>query len=171
MTTDEYPSSGVDPAGRMTVAVFGASGRTGRQVVAGALDQPMRVRALLRSEGGLEDLEKHVEVTVGSLTIPENVGRVVEGSQAVCCVFGPRPPYTDLFCAAAMETIVDQMRRHGSRRIVCQTGAMIGNYTRNRTFPAIVQILSKRGCALASRSVSDLAITLPTATTLRLAGW
>jgi putative NADH-flavin reductase len=55
------------------------------------------------------------------------------GADAVCCLFGPRPPGNDAFCAEATRTIVEAMRRQGVRRLICQTGAMIGAYPQNRS--------------------------------------
>ncbi len=59
----------------------------------------------------------------------------VHGCCAAICVFGPRPPYTDIFCEAATATIIAAMQRLGMRRLVCQTGGLIGDYPWNRTSP------------------------------------
>ena len=118
-----------------TLALFGGSGATGRQVIRRAVDQGLRVRTLVRDAAKVEASSGLVEVLVGSLLKPEAVNRTIEGTEAVCCVFGPRPPYTDIFCADATRVIIDAMRRRGIDRIVCQTGAMIGEYAKNRSLP------------------------------------
>jgi putative NADH-flavin reductase len=55
------------------------------------------------------------------------VRQVVQGTDAVCCVLGARPPYVDVFCAAATRAIMDVMAAAGCRRLLCVTGAMIGD--------------------------------------------
>jgi putative NADH-flavin reductase len=126
MTADARPK---------TLALFGGSGATGRQVIRRAVDRGLRVRALVRNAGTMEAASDLVDVLVGSLLKPEDVGRTIDGTEAVCCVFGPRPPYIDIFCADATRVVVDAMRRCSVDCILCQTGAMIGEYPRNRSLP------------------------------------
>jgi putative NADH-flavin reductase len=76
-----------------------------------------------------------VEAVRGELLDPVHVREVIAGSRAVCCVFGPRPPSTDVFCAQATGRIVEAMQGAGVRRLVCQTGAMIGEDAPNWTLP------------------------------------
>lgn len=66
-------------------------------------------------------------------------------------MFGPRPPYNDIFCAEATRIIIAAMRKCGVDRLVCQTGAMIGTYPRNRTGPfrLMTGIFNRRAPALA----------------------
>lgn len=67
----------------------------------------------------------------GSLEDPGLVDRVVSGATAVIIAFGPRPPFRDPFCARATGAVLGAMRRTGVRRLLCQTGAMIGELPRN----------------------------------------
>jgi putative NADH-flavin reductase len=55
------------------------------------------------------------------------VRQVVQGADAVCCVLGARPPYADVFCAAATRAVMEAMATAGCRRLLCVTGAMIGD--------------------------------------------
>jgi putative NADH-flavin reductase len=118
-----------------TIAVFGGSGATGLEFIRQALRTGFRVRALIRPQSDLGSLEHSVEITRGSLEVSHDVDRALQDSCAACCLFGPRPPYTDIFCAAATEVILEGMKSEGVRRILCQTGAMIGDYPANRTVP------------------------------------
>jgi len=120
------------------VAIFGATGRTGACVVDAFTRAGCSARALARSPGALSD-SPAAEVS-GELTDPDAVDATLNGCVAACLVFGPRPPHTDAFCAEATESIVSGMKRCGVPRIVCQTGAMIGSYSNNRT--AIFELVS-----------------------------
>jgi putative NADH-flavin reductase len=118
-----------------SLAVFGGSGATGRQIIERAVAKGLRVRTLVRDAGMFESASEAVEVVAGSLLDSGDVERTLRGCDAVCCAFGPRPPFTDFFCARATRVIIDAMRRFDVNRIVCQTGAMVGDYRQNRTRP------------------------------------
>lgn len=117
------------------VALFGASGATGAQVLRIAKAHDIQVRALVRREGSVRPEPPVVEVVAGSLSSADDVERALEGCKAAVCVFGPRPPYVDVFCHEATRTIVAAMRRRGVRRLVCLTGGMAGEWPTNRTLP------------------------------------
>ncbi len=117
------------------IAVFGATGRTGEVLVAGALAHNWRVRALCRPGRRPRSTDDGLVVVQGKLTDETALSQTLAGCQAACCVFGPRPPYTDLFCAEATKAIIAALRRAGITRVICQTGAMIGPYARNRSIP------------------------------------
>ncbi len=116
------------------IALFGASGATGQAIGELALSRGYGIRALVRSEGCMPGRDNLVEI-VGALGNPGDVGAAVESADAVCCVFGPRPPYTDIFCRAATQVVTACMKEREVRRLLCQTGAMVGHYPANRTLP------------------------------------
>lgn len=76
-----------------------------------------------------------VEIIEGSLASADHVELCLKGCDAAICVFGQRPPYTDIFCQAATGVIVASMQKLGVKRLVCQTGGMAGEYPANRTLP------------------------------------
>lgn len=119
----------------MKVALFGASGRTGRAFAAAGAARGLAIRASLR-DATRAIMPSAIETVRGDPQDADHVRNTIAGTMAVCCVFGPRPPNTDVFCARATELIVDEMRRAGVRRLVCQTGAMIGGDAANWTLPA-----------------------------------
>ena len=97
------------------VALFGASGRTGQAVVRAGGAKGLVIRASFRDKTGAI-LPSTIEMLRGDLGDGDHVRDVIAGTTAVCCVFGPRPPYTDVSCARATEMIVDAMRRVTSNR-------------------------------------------------------
>jgi len=118
-----------------TLAIFGGSGATGEALISHALGKGHPVRALARREGSIASGSDRVWVVEGSLANPDDVMATLQGCSAVICVFGPRPPYTDIFCEQATATIVSAMQQLGVRRLVCQTGGMVGDYRANRSLP------------------------------------
>lgn len=117
---------------QLTIAVFGGSGATGRCVIAKATSRGMLVRGLVRQAGGLGCHESNVVEIPGSLLDPDAIEQTLKGADAAILLFGPRPPYKDIFCANATELIIRAMRKQKIARLVCQTGAMIGDYPKNR---------------------------------------
>jgi putative NADH-flavin reductase len=67
----------------MKLAVLGASGRTGRQIVELALEAGHHVRALVRSRGKLQLTHERLEYVMGDATDAAAVQRAVEGCDAV----------------------------------------------------------------------------------------
>lgn len=129
-----------------TVALFGGSGATGKALIRHALRKGIKVRALVRNADAMNIKSGMVKVIEGSLTRADYVEFCLKGCDAAICVFGQRPPYTDVFCEAATKTIVASMRKLGIKRLVCQTGAMAGKYPANRTLPfgVMVAIFNRR---------------------------
>lgn len=118
-----------------SIAIFGVNGRTGRALLAAAAHRGWQVHGLVRphSEAPTESANVHlVRGTFANLDAPI---ATLADADAACCVIGPRPPYTDVFCAAATATIVASMRLAGCRRLLCQTGAMVGPAVGNRSIP------------------------------------
>ncbi len=108
-----------------TIALFGASGQTGRAIIAEASIRNIKIRTSKNRNPSKEDLFK-----------------TVSNADAVMIVFGPRPPYTDVFCAEETKKIIQAMEKARIKRLICQTGAMIGDYSKNRSF--IFQVFSER---------------------------
>lgn len=117
------------------IAIFGGSGATGKALIAHALGKGIKIRALARRVGSIDVGAERIEVLEGSPANTDDVMAVLQGCNAAICVFGPRPPYADIFCEDATSNIVTAMRQLGIRRLVCQTGGMIGEYPANRTLP------------------------------------
>ena len=100
------------------IVLFGASGKSGQAIVGRARQLGLSVR----------EADRRV------LAHPKALDRIIKGVFAVVIVFGPRPPYTDIFCTSATGKIIQSMKRSGVKRLLCQTGAMIGRYPQNRSF-------------------------------------
>ncbi|HEY2825347.1 MAG TPA: NAD(P)H-binding protein [Gemmatimonadales bacterium] len=83
----------------MNIVVFGASGATGREIVAQGIQQGHTVRAFVRTPGKLTLTHQRLTVAAGDITDPRAVERAVGGRQAVLFALGaanPVPPYPPL---------------------------------------------------------------------------
>lgn len=120
---------------RRTLALFGASGATGRRIVAAALAEGFRVQALVRPGAAISPAPGDLNQITGSLDDAAALRATLGGAGAAAVVFGPRAPYTEVFCAEGTRRIVEAMQRAGIRRLICQTGAMVGDYPHNLTAP------------------------------------
>jgi len=121
------------------VALFGASGKTGQAFARAASAQGLVIRASLRNAAS-DFLPPNVEILRGDLGDADHVRDTIAGTTMVCCVLGPRPPHTEVFCARTTELILDAMHRAGVRRLICQTGAMIGADAANWTPPVRLMV-------------------------------
>lgn len=113
--------------------VFGASGRTGKEVVNEAVSKGISVRAVVRKTSAIF-FQEPIQTVFFDYTNIEVLTKIISGVSCVVIAFGPRSPYKDLFCAEATKNIVMAMEKLGVKRIICQTGAMTGDYQNNRSF-------------------------------------
>jgi len=110
----------------LTVALFGATGRTGRAVIEAVRQRGWRVNALVRPTSVAPDESPGLHILRGDFSSAEAVAAPLSGAAAAVIVFGPRPPYTDAFCAQATRAVISAMAKHGPRRLIVQTGAQVG---------------------------------------------
>lgn len=108
-----------------TIALFGATGKTGRRVLVQALDQGMSVRALARNPDKIAVVNDRLTVIRGDVLDPAAVDRVVAGSDAVISVVGHVKGSPADVQARGTLLIVDAMRSHGGLRIVTLSGGRL----------------------------------------------
>lgn len=150
----------------MNVVIFGASGRTGRHLVEGALARGHTVTAFVRDPAKLGPLAGRVRVVQGDVTDPAAVDEAVRGQEGVLSALGPVKGGPKDLLAVATEHMVAAMERHGVNRVVVEGGAGMGvpedhkslgasaiGWLVNRLIPD--QVLDKRR-QMAALSHSDL---------------
>ena len=111
----------------MRVALFGATGRIGRLVLEQSLERGHEVRALVRDPTNLASGDQRSTVVEGEVTDRARVGATVAGADAVIDALGPATNSPDevVLLEAATRNILDAMRAHGVRRLVCLSGAAV----------------------------------------------
>ncbi|MGC4096392.1 MAG: NAD(P)H-binding protein [Nitrospira sp.] len=114
----------------MKLAVFGATGKTGRVVVAQALAGRHQIRALVRSPERA-GFPAEVEIVRGDVRDTEAVDNTINGAEAIVSCLGA--PLLQTFTADGrvntygMPNIVSAMRSHGVKRIVAMSSYGAGD--------------------------------------------
>jgi putative NADH-flavin reductase len=109
----------------MHIALFGATGGTGQQILAQALEQGHRVTALVRDPSKLSERTGLTKV-VGDALDQSAATACVSGADAVVCVLGSHGG-RDPIEARGTGRILDAMRETGVRRIVVVTSLGVGD--------------------------------------------
>jgi putative NADH-flavin reductase len=94
MFTPPGPAHNTDEPERRTmrIAIFGASGRTGRQLVEQAMPKGHQVTAIVRNPDGLpSDLHKAVRLVKADVMDPDAIAPALAGADSVVSALQPRP--------------------------------------------------------------------------------
>ena len=116
----------------MKLIVFGATGTVGRLVVEQALAQGHEVTAFARRPEALGRDESRLRLVAGDARDPAAVDAAVRGHDAVLVTLGAGRKAG--VRAAGTRTIVAAMKRHGIRRLICQSTLGAGDSLGNLNF-------------------------------------
>lgn len=103
----------------MKLAIFGATGGVGRNLVKQALDAGHEVTVLTRNADKLHRPGGRLTVIEGDVRDPAAVSRVVEGKDAVFVALGAPIMDNSGIREAGTRTVVDAMKSSGVRRLIC----------------------------------------------------
>jgi putative NADH-flavin reductase len=106
------------------IVIVGASGRTGRSVVAQAVQRGDDVVVLVR-DASKQWFPDAVKVRQGQPSDPHDVEAVLVGADAVVSALGPIAEETTTEISDATRVIVDAMQRLGPRRLVIAANAKV----------------------------------------------
>lgn len=106
----------------MKLAIFGATGRTGKPLVEQALKAGHEVVALVRTPSKLT-VQTPIRVVQGDVLNSTDVDKVVQGSDAVISVIGQSKDSPRDMQTVAITNIIDAMNKYGVKRLVSLTGA------------------------------------------------
>jgi uncharacterized protein YbjT (DUF2867 family) len=122
----------------MKIAVFGATGGTGRAVVERLLSEGHEVAAFSRRADGLHIHSERLRIIVGDVMNPSDVERAVHGQEAVIVALGISenplrvrlmgPAHTPIDVRSiGTRNVIVAMRKEGVRRLVVQTTYGVGD--------------------------------------------
>jgi putative NADH-flavin reductase len=106
----------------MKLAVIGATGGTGKQVVEQALAAGHEVTALARDPGKLGIEHAKLRVVKGSLADAAKLEEAVAGADAVISTLGPRSNEPVFEISQGMDKIIAAMKKCGVKRLVMTAG-------------------------------------------------
>lgn len=104
-----------------TIALFGASGKTGQQFLTVALAKGYRVKALVRTPAKLT-AQPNLEILPGDVLNAADVARTVQGSDLVVSLFGHVKGSPEWLQTDGTRNIVAAMQQHGVRKIISLSG-------------------------------------------------
>lgn len=109
------------------LALFGATGNTGRYVLPLALDAGWRVNAMLRNPAKLPVSDPALVKIKGDLQNAEAIEATVKGADAVIWLAGhprgtPMGFPGDAVMSSGVEKVCDAMEKHGVRKLIVQVG-------------------------------------------------
>ncbi|MBK1620450.1 epimerase [Lamprobacter modestohalophilus] len=137
----------------MKIALFGATGGTGHQVLSQGLAKGYAFRALARSPDQVKQADA-VEVIAGDVRDPAAVERCLTGTDAVICVLGSHGSAEPVE-AEGSEQIITGMQRLGIKRLIAVTSMGVGD-SRDQVpafFRVIMQLTLKK--IMAAKEVQE----------------
>ncbi len=105
----------------MRTVVFGASGRTGVELVNQALDQDHNVVAFVRNPAKFQIHHKKLSVAEGNVLNKEQVENAVNGCDGVLFAVGTKPWKEKPICTEGIKHVIAAMRKHNVRRLVAES--------------------------------------------------
>ena len=111
----------------MRLAVFGATGRTGREIVQQALASGYEVVAYARDPSKLGIAHEHLTVVQGGLSDRVMIERTISGADAVISVLGPRGGSKDRPLTQGMQNITAAMDKQAVRRLIVSSTLSAGD--------------------------------------------
>jgi putative NADH-flavin reductase len=112
----------------MKIIVFGATGKTGREVVRQALEAGHEVTAFVRDAARLDLRHPHLQVTVGQVTTDQSaVATAVKGQDAVISALGSERSKAPKVITRAMPMIIRAMSDNEVNRLVFLSAFGVGD--------------------------------------------
>ena len=105
-----------------TIALFGASGRTGQQFLIQALAQRYPIKALVRTPAKVSQQSEHLEIIQGDVLNMADVEKTVEGTDIVVSLFGHVKDSPDWVQTDGTRNIVSAMKKFDVSRIISLSG-------------------------------------------------
>jgi putative NADH-flavin reductase len=111
----------------MELVIFGASGKTGVELVKQALEKEYAVTAFVRDPSRLPIKETQLDLFTGDVLDPEAVAGSVQGKDAVVCVLGSSDLKKTTIRATGTANIIQAMKQNGVQRLVVVTAMGTGD--------------------------------------------
>ncbi len=111
----------------MNIALFGATGGTGRQLLDQALAAGHAVTALARDPARLPVIHEQLTLVTGDVRDAAAVAAVVRGADAVIVTLGASQGSPADICSIGTAQVIAAMQQAGARRLVVITSLGVGD--------------------------------------------
>jgi len=112
----------------MKLAIFGATGKTGIELVKQALEQGHTVTAFVRDPARLAIVDENLTFVTGDIFDAVIVGKAVEGQDAVICALGAGSDLKKTTIrATGTINIISGMQKHNVKRLMVVTAMGTGD--------------------------------------------
>jgi putative NADH-flavin reductase len=125
----------------MKIAVFGATGGTGRNIVEQALEAGHQVNILVRNPARLSDAARQATTITGDVLDAQKVHDTISGVDAVVVSLGSRSDSPDHTVSEGTKNIIDSMQKLGVNRLVVITSLGVGE-SKNQV-PLVFKLVMK----------------------------
>lgn len=109
----------------MNLAIFGANGGTGRELVEQALERGHHVTAIVRNPDSFYLTHERLRVTGGDALQPDSFAQAFKNQDAIVSALGISSFLASLrpmtFHCITAHNIIDQMQQQGVKRLICLT--------------------------------------------------
>lgn len=109
----------------MKIALFGGSGRTGREFLMQALEQGHEIHALVRNPERLGIVHENLYIVKGDAENRQDVFRTIQQTEAVVLVLGHTKSSSKTILEKATAHVLAAMHEYQVKRIVSLTGATV----------------------------------------------
>lgn len=110
------------------ILIIGATGGTGRQLVAQALERGFSVTVLVRNTAKMDIEHPQLKILQGNVLDSATVDAAVQGQDAVVSALGHKQFFRPTrILSEGTRTILQAMEKHNVKRFVCETSLGIGS--------------------------------------------
>lgn len=109
----------------MKIALFGGSGRTGKEILIQSLVKGYKVRAMVRNLEAIDITDDKLQVLQGDILNPMAVENAVMGSDVVMVALGVRSSKDQFVLSQGTQHIVEAMDKFGVKRIIVESSTGI----------------------------------------------
>jgi putative NADH-flavin reductase len=129
----------------MKLAIFGATGPTGQQLVKQALKNGHKVTVLARRPEKLTIQDKNLTIIKGDALNYEDVEKAVRGQDAVLSALGVKPPSRGKVVGPATKNIIKAMKAHRVNRLIVESAFFMDGNVKKGMFVRLLNATFMKG--------------------------
>lgn len=126
----------------MRILIFGASGRTGLELVNQALGQSHNVVAFVRNSAKIQIRHKNLSVFEGNVLNKDQVENAVNGCDGVLFAIGVNPIKERPICTEGIKNVIAAMQKRNTQRLIVESAYGVKE-TRKVTYGRLLWIIIK----------------------------